>query len=307
MNHRAVENAETFLEQLEDVKAVDVGEDRLKTFTTEDDFNSLSVELLIEVGSYVCIAGNLLPVENKRWRRNEAILGGHLVRLYKLISALLDQVCQRRREITFIIARLIFECIVNLRFLILHADDPDVFDSYIAYSLKQEKRLHERIHANIEKRGGEILPVEKRMLASIARVVAASNTSIEALSSSRPKEWADKNLFQRAGDVGLDEVYLGTFGGPSASIHGNWMDLLGMHLEPPDDEIGFKPSFSWTNPRPQIADTTALLAVDAVREYFQLLFENDSSVLDNQLKNLSDRIRRAMEAHEAFLIKTGAT
>ena len=53
---------------------------------------------------------------------NQAVLGGQLVRLYKLISALLDQICQHRREITFIIARLAFECIVNIRFLIKFGD-----------------------------------------------------------------------------------------------------------------------------------------------------------------------------------------
>src|SRR5712671_4075241 len=84
-----------------------------------------------------------------------------------LISALLDQICQHRREITFIIARLAFECIVNLRYLVKFADDAGVCDSYVAYSLRQEKRLHDRINNEIVKNGGARSPVQTRMLNSI--------------------------------------------------------------------------------------------------------------------------------------------
>src|SRR3981081_3128103 len=155
-------------------------------FASEEDFNGVTVELLIEVGLYVCVAANLFPGTTRRWNRNQAILGGHLVRLYKLISALLDQICQHRREITFIIARLAFECIVNLRYLVKFADDAGVFDSYVAYSLRQEKRLHDKINNEIVKNGGARSPVQTRMLNSIAKAVKASGVRIEDLSRSRP-------------------------------------------------------------------------------------------------------------------------
>ncbi|GAA3854000.1 DUF5677 domain-containing protein [[Pseudomonas] carboxydohydrogena] len=306
MSDESNENSTGLFTQIEDIKIADVSDTRLEGFESEDEFNALSVELLIEVGSYICVAGSILPGQTGRWNRNQAILGGHLVRLYKLISALLDQVCQRRREITFIIARLTFECIVNLRFLIRHSKNPEIFDSYVAYSFKQEKRLHNRISENIEKRDGDILPVEKRMLASIARAVNMSEMNLDNLSPSKPKEWGNKNLYQRAEEIGLHKVYLGTFGGPSAAVHGNWMDLLEMHLESEDETEGFTPSLTWTHPRPQIADTTALLAVDAVKDYFQLLFEEDSEFFDDRLDDLFHRIHRAMEAHEAFLINSKA-
>ena len=64
------ENAVTFLAQIDAIKATDVSEDRLNTFTTEYDFNEVAVELLIEVGSYICIAANLLPAKTHRWNRN---------------------------------------------------------------------------------------------------------------------------------------------------------------------------------------------------------------------------------------------
>ena len=222
------ENARTFLAQIDAIKATDVSEARLKTFVTEDDFNGVAVELLIETGSYICVAANLLPKETHRWNRDQAILGGHLVRLYKLLSALLDQICQRRQEIAFIIARIAFEC--NLRYLIKFANDAKIFDSYVAHSFRQEKRLHDRIHESIDARGGQIMPVENRMLNSIAKAMKASAIRIEDLSSSRPKNWADKTLADRADALGLRDAYLGAFGGASAAVHGSWMDLLEFQL-----------------------------------------------------------------------------
>src|ERR1043166_4490799 len=76
------ENALALLAQIDDIKTTDVSAHRIAAFASEEDFNGLSVELLIEVGSYACVAGNLLPAGTNRWNRNQAILGGHIVRLY---------------------------------------------------------------------------------------------------------------------------------------------------------------------------------------------------------------------------------
>jgi len=294
------DNAKAFLAEFDSIKSTDVSSARTDAFTSEDDFNGLSVELLIEVGSFICVAGNLLPAKTRRWDRNQAILGGHIVRLYKLISALLDQICQHRREITFIIARLAFECIVNIRFLIRFGGAA-TYDSYVRYSLRQERRLYERITKEIEARRGETLPIEERMLESIDKTVKASGLSIAGLSPSRPRDWADKNLYERADAVGLGGTYIGTFGGPSSSVHGNWMDLLEFQLETYHDEGNFSPDFDWHNPRPQIGQTVALLAVEAVREYFAHVGEGPVGFIEDRFTDLSNRIRQAMLAHEAFL------
>lgn len=296
------DGGEALIRLLNDIEATDVSAKRLDSFTTEDDYNGLSVELLVEVGKYVVVASSVLPGDNGLWDRNQAILGGHLVRLHKLISAMLDQICQHRREITFILARLAFECIVNARFLIQAAEDPEVFASYVRYSLKQEKRLHERINQNIERRGGKASPVETRMLNSIAKTLNASGETLDTVSTSRPKEWANKNLYQRAETLGWEELYLGTFGGPSASVHGNWMDLLENHLEEHDGQ-GFSPRGTWRHPRPQIGDTIALLTVEAVQDYLNLLFGDDLAL--SPLHDLSERILTAMRSHEDFLARGG--
>lgn len=302
----ADQNMMAFLAQIDSIEATDVSEARLNAFTTEDDFNRVVVELLVEVGKYICVAANLLPIETHRWSRDQAILGGHLVRLYKLINALLDQICQRRREIAFIIARIAFECIVNLRYLIKFADDPETFDSYVAHSLRQEKRLHNKIRENIAARGGDVLPVESRMLDSIAKAAKASALRIEDLSASRPRNWAEKTLAERADAIGLGDAYLGSFGGASAAVHGSWMDLLEFQLDTNHNEVSFAPRFAWANPRPQIGQTVAYLATRAVRDYFNFVGEGPIEFLDTKFDNLSNRIREAAQAHDSFLVATKA-
>ena len=205
------------------VNRVEVAPEKVRAFADEHEFTGLAVKLLIEAGSYVCIAATILPPPPHRWNRHEAVLVGHLVRLYKLTSALLDQTCQHRRETTFIFARLAFECIVNARFLIKN-DRPEITASYIEYSMRHEKRLRDRIRANIASRGGDPMHVEERMLRSID--ASAKRSCVDLDSIDPPKNWGGKNIFEKAKDVGLGEAYLGVFAGASHSVHGNWQDLI---------------------------------------------------------------------------------
>jgi hypothetical protein len=112
-----------------EIKRTEIDPKAVKKFSSEADFVGLSLELLIETGSWLWVAGNLLPAVTQAWDRDQAVVGGHVVRLYKLISAMLDQTCQRRREISFILARLAFECIINLRFLIKNSSE-EMFRAY---------------------------------------------------------------------------------------------------------------------------------------------------------------------------------
>ncbi len=144
--------------KLPQIERTEIDEEKIRSFGSETDFLGLSISLLIETGSYVCVAGNIYSPKTYTWNRNEAVLGGHLVRLYKLIDGLLDQTCKHRRETSFVLGRLAFECIINLRYLISHASD-ELFRSYRRYSLQHERRLLTRIRENIDARGGQELPI----------------------------------------------------------------------------------------------------------------------------------------------------
>ncbi len=270
----------------------------IKLFTDEADFTGLSVDFLVEAGSYVCIAACVYPSGKIGWTRDEAIIGGNFVRLFKLISAILDQTCQHRRETTFVFGRLAFEAIVNTKYLVRHASKK-LFDSYVEYSLQHEHKLLASIEENIKARGGNELPIEKRMKESVHRMFEKS----EILNSTQPtkiQNWGNKNLFERSKDVGLDTAYLGVFGGGSHAVHGNWPDLLEYHVVNGPD--GFEPQMEWRNPRPQVLTTIALLCTELVKDYLcQIVGPDHATEVDTPLNDFHQRLASAIKMHDAFL------
>tara|TARA_R110000851_G_scaffold189677_2_gene339940 strand:+ start:8802 stop:9677 length:876 start_codon:yes stop_codon:yes gene_type:complete len=282
-----------------DIEKTELDFETIARFDTESDFTGLSVSLLIETGSYVCIAASILSGHAKSWNSDEAVIGGHFVRLYKLISALLDQTCQHRREISFMLARMAFECIVNVKF-ILKNYSPELLFSYKAYSLKHEKKLMGRINESIQKRGGDILPIEERMLKSIDRSFKVSGVNPSDVKGKELRNWGGMNVYEKADDVGLGDVYLAAFGGPSHGIHGNWQDLLEYHLE--SDENGFfSPNLDWHKPRPQYLNAVALHAAETAKNYFQWLGFSEIDHLIDSLNELQERVAFLDSAHEQWL------
>jgi hypothetical protein len=280
------------------VKRIDVDPIKIQMFEDEHGYTELAVDLLVEAGSYVCIAASILPPPPHRWSRHEAVLVGHLARLYKLITALLDQTCQHRRETTFIFARLAFECIVNTNFLIKN-DRPEVIASYIEYSMRHEKRLRERIRANIAERNGDAWPIEERMLRSIETSAKKSGVDLDSINP--PQNWGGKNLFEKAKEVGLDQAYLGAFAGPSHSVHGNWQDLLEYHLDVEED--GYISNLQWHRPRPQLLTTVAQLAVHTLQEFFSHAVGQAGDEVAKNLPELQERIGTFVQLHEEFLAR----
>jgi len=278
-----------------------VDEALIKEFESEGDYIGLGIDLVIEVGSYVCVAANLFRNEEMNWTRDEAILGGHLVRLFKLLDSLLDQTCKHRRETSIVLSRLVFECIVNLRYLIAHASD-DLFRSYRTYSLQHELKLIEKIEANIAERQGVSLPIEDRMIRSILASFAASALTRVEVAANRQRNWSGLNLYDRARAIGLDQAYLAVFGGGSHSIHGNWQDLLEYHLEKIDDN-SYRPNIHWHMPRPQILEALVTLIADALADYVNFFTGRNAPEFIERLHDLQHRTNHLSRLHEAFLVE----
>lgn len=280
------------------VNRVEMDDAKIREFKDEHEFTGLAVDLLIEVGSYVCIAASILPPPPHRWNRHDAVVVGHLARLYKLISAMLDQTGQHRRETTFIFARLSFECIVNTMFL-LKNDRPEIITSYIEYSMRHEKRLRDRIRAKIAARGGGPMHIEERMLRSIE--ASAKNSGVDLDSIDPPKNWGGKNLFEKAKEVGLEDAYLGAFAGPSHCVHGNWQDLLEYHLDVDDD--GYRAELEWHRPRPQLLSTLAHLTIKTLDAYFSHAVGKAGDEIAKMFPDLEERLATFVHLHEEFLAR----
>lgn len=279
------------------IERVEVDPMIVRGFRSESDYVGLALSLVIETGSYIGVTANIIPPrESRRWNRHEAVLIGHLVRLYKLIDAMLDQTCRHRRETMVIFARLAFECVVNAMFLIKN-HRPEVVASYVEHSMRHEKRLRDRILTNVAQRGGVVLPIEARMLNSIQACAAKSEVDLDRISPTQ--NWSGKNLFDKAKEVGLDDAYLGAFAGPSHSVHGNWQDMLEYHLECQSE--GYAAEFSWHQPRPQILTALAFWVTYLLEAFFAKIVGPVGDEFAQKLPDLRARVALFDELHEEFL------
>jgi hypothetical protein len=243
-----------------------VDEKEISDYTREGQFTSLAVELLKETAIMTSIlaCSYQLDESNKprKWTTNEAVLVGLMVRLSKLQSGFLDQVCQHRREIADVILRPLFENIINLSFLLKH-DGTEMIEEYIEYSLRTEKRLLVDIEENIKDRDYE-LPIEKRMKTSIMHAFEKSGIPPERVDEKSFRTWGG-NIRKRSKAVGMEDAYLALMSLPSHPVHGNWQDLITHHLG--YENGAFYPKTAWTQYRPQGIFTVAMLSVEVNSQY----------------------------------------
>jgi len=192
--------------------------------------------------------------------KENAVIGGNLIRLIKLNISFLQNTCENRLEIVQILNRCLAETAINTKFLIIRGEE-NVIKNYIKYSLITEKELWETILSNIQERSGDVLPIENRMQKSIQNSFDNSDFDIEEVK--RSSKW--KSIKERANDVAGEMFYNVFYGISSHSIHGNWQDILFNHLTKVDD--GFKINFDWKRPRPQIIDGAIILNLDIVKTF----------------------------------------
>lgn len=285
--------------QFTEIEIAKIDEELVAEFTDEADFVGKCVDLLIEAGSYLTVAMCIYPSGQLSWSRDEAVIGGNLVRMQKLVHAILDQTCKHRLETTFVFSRLLFETAVNSIY-IMRNPKQEVFSAFVTHALHHEDSLLRKIESNISERGGEILPIEKRMIKSIELMFKISNIERESLPRKRNSDWEGRNLRQRAQDIGLDEVYLGVFSGASQLIHGSWGDLYQHHLEHKNGRFTAKPSFKF--PRPQPLEVNAILSVRAVSEFISYLgLFQERKALEKIFNDFEYRVRLLSELHENYL------
>lgn len=288
------------LGDLPEITAVEVNPETMAAYARDADFLSLTVEPLKETGSYVCYAASMTD-ETGTWSRDQAIIGGNMVRLYKLTHAILDQTCQGRGELAFVFFRLAFETIVNIRYLIKHFS-PDLTRSYVTYSLKHERKLLELIGSNIAQRNGVVKPIEDRMLKSLHRAAAAAGVTYDEVDQ-RQKNWGNKTTFAKAEDIEWAGQYQAAFAGPSHNVHGNWQEIYSNHLTW-DGNDRFTPNLEFSKPRPQPLFALCFLATEALRDFYE--FKAGTAGLEclwPPVADLQGRILAADQGHEGYLAR----
>ena len=159
------------------------------------------------------------------------------------------------------------------------------------------------IKNNIDEHSQES-PIEKRMKKSIER--SFKESSIEEVSKNKDTGWGDtkeKNLFERAKNVGWGDLYLAFMSLPSHSVHGNWQDLIDHHLQYEND--GFSPNLKWNNSRPEIITPVGRLSAEVCRIYLNEIIEDQELKMEisNMIDDYIERIILVDQLHEKFIQK----
>lgn len=266
--------------------------------------NGLAFELYKEAASLVNLASHLLDddaVTNGGWPRNQAICAGLLVRISKFMLVVTQLSADRyRAEVVAALNRSILETAVNLEFLVT-TNDGDLFDKFVTLGLGPERELYDTIQANITARGGEELPIERRMLSSIDDVCRMSGVKIEGVER-KHKEWAG-NVRARLQAIGKGEQYAAMMRIPSHAVHGNWVDLYKNHLEVDRKSGFFSPKSRFSAVDERHLGPIAIVVLGALEPYLLRYFSTIPEIrgLLTRIDGLSDRIIKVGNAHERLL------
>jgi hypothetical protein len=285
---------------LAEIDRTAVDETELSTFDNERQHYGVAFNLFRETTGCVCILASTTVGSEPAWNVEQAVLGGHLVRMFKLMKFVMEESIECRDEMLSVLVRLLAECVINLRYLI-HKNSSELIQSYLAYSLRHEKDLADLIRRNVRDRSGVELPIERRMLRSIQRTFDNSLFPEKSLPPKKLRNWGDKNLFEKAKDVELGDAYLAIFGGPSRNVHGGWHDLLQYHLECESPGV-FRPNLEFTRPRPQAVYSLTHLISETLLRYTELLGHPSLGPLHDRIADIVGRNQLASDLHERYLV-----
>ena len=270
---------------------------------TKASFSPLAFELYKEAATVIAICSHMHtePGPEGPFSRDQAVCAGLLVRITKFMIAVASLVSHdpERGDVVFALNRSITESATDLRFLATK-NEKRYFDQFVAAGLSSERELYDVIRKNIDGRGGEALPIEKRMLNAIDRVCRISGVTIEDI---KPKlhNWAG-GLRNRLIALGEGDAYPMLQRSPSNAVHGTWADLIQHHLQAVDGG-GFRPDPSWSRVDTRLLLPPCILALHAARTYVDVFFPRlpDLEPWTERVAELLGRIMKVEESHEAWI------
>ncbi len=283
---------------------VDIG--GIATETNIDKINEVAFELYKEAGSVVNLAAHLLDETASvkgGWPRNQAICAGLMIRICKFMLVVTQLSAKGdRAEVVSALCRSINESAINLEFLV-NTNDDKYFDQFVKFSLGPERELYDTIQAKIAARGGDVRPIEHRMLKSINDVCQASGVKIEEVNR-RYGDWGG-GLRERLKALNKEERYIAMQRIPSHAVHGTWVDLYLNHLEHDSKTDVFTPypKFSWVDERH--LGPIAIFVLEATKPYLMRFFVHvpETKLLLERIDDLQGRIQEVGTFHEGLIAK----
>lgn len=282
-------------------KPTEVDGEVLRACAETGTFSPIAFELYKEAGVILAVCSHCYTGEKPgegALSRNQAVCAGLLVRISKFMIAVMQLVSTADRgEVVLALNRSILESAANLRFLLLK-NEGRLYDEFIRFSLGPERELYDLIQENIKKRGGEVLPIEERMLRSIDRACGLAGLKVEEIDS-KFHNWGG-GLRERLKALGEESLYLSIQRIPSHAVHGTWVDLILHHLQ--EKEGGFAPDPGWSPVDSRLLSPPCVTILDTARMYLKTFFGDLPEVrpLYQRIDDLQKRIINLDAAHEEW-------
>ena len=239
--------------------------DDLRSATTDrTPFDIVGWELIARAGQ-VCeivveATGRRPDGSREALKLDEAVNGGLLVRLTKLVRALFDSTQADNSEAHQILARCAAESAVNLRWL-LRFGQPEDYKRFRADSFPKLLRILDK--ANEEHEDPVVRGTAERLTQWITHELRDAGLHRSDVPR-QPGRWAGnlRDRFKALGEEGLYDAFFVTH---SDYVHGSWHELRTFHLRTVEE--GYELDLTYGGLTPSAMYETSRLALSAISEY----------------------------------------
>jgi hypothetical protein len=228
--------------------------------------------------------------------RNEAILIGHLVRMGKLMRAIIAGVAdQHGGDQQAQLVRQFLDSASAMKYLLEDLSDTSRFDAYIFDSLIAEKEFLKDIREQVIARGSEKWNIEERIERSIQQTFDTAGVTEADVPARKDNKWPSaQERLALFGPTAYSAYRTG-----SGAIHGSWHDLERHHLELVNGK--FHPYTDPVPERPQPHFAMGLVGIEIAQEYIDKCVPDAKYLFVPRFEDFFERLSRANDLHEEFL------
>ena len=198
---------------------------------------------------------------------DEAVVGGLLVRVAKLLRGLFDSTQSDESEAHHILARCAVEAVVNMRWL-LQGNNPEEYRRFRADSFVTWLKWLDEVTDSPVNNDEVARAIHERVERHIEAELRAAGLTREDIPKA-PGSWGRGSFRQRLEDLGLERLYLSMFATHSYYVHGSWHELRTFHLRGGPD--GMELELDYGELAPPVSYETAAVSLRGMRDYVEAM------------------------------------
>jgi hypothetical protein len=222
--------------------SITLDEDLPRETTSREPFDQLMAELLARAGmvSEQVAAGVQRATITKGLDRDQAVLGGLLVRMGKLTRGVLDSTQAEESEAHLVLSRSATETAITLMWLIRHGSD-DSLRRFRADSFAYWRKQLQRMRSPEVQEDKTMRSMRERTEQHVAFELSAAGVGWDDVPE-QSNSWGP-DMRQRCGQLGLSWVYPAYFASHSSYVHPSWHELRTFHLACDGDLVQLESTF----------------------------------------------------------------